>query len=44
MYRVSVALEIPLRELTEVRADMPAAVPSAARPRRAPETSSGSSQ
>ena len=29
LYRVSVALEIPLRELTDVRADKPSAVPSA---------------
>ena len=28
LYRVSVALEIPLRELTDVRADKPSAVPS----------------
>src|SRR6267378_4000279 len=28
LYRVSVALEIPLRELTNVRADKPSAVPS----------------
>jgi XRE family transcriptional regulator, regulator of sulfur utilization len=28
LYRVSVALEIPLRELTAVRADKPSAVPS----------------
>jgi transcriptional regulator with XRE-family HTH domain len=28
LYRVSVALEIPLRELTDVRANKPAAVPS----------------
>ena len=28
LYRVSVALEIPLRELTDVRADTPSAVPS----------------
>src|SRR6267142_1521078 len=29
LYRVSVALEVPLRELTDVRADKPSAVPSA---------------
>ena len=28
LYRVSVALEIPLRELTDVRADKPSTVPS----------------
>jgi transcriptional regulator with XRE-family HTH domain len=28
LYRVSVALRIPLRELTDVRADKPSAVPS----------------
>jgi transcriptional regulator with XRE-family HTH domain len=28
LYRVSVALEIPLRELTDVRANKPSAVPS----------------
>jgi transcriptional regulator with XRE-family HTH domain len=28
LYRVSVALEIPLRELTDVRTDKPSAVPS----------------
>ena len=28
LYHVSVALEIPLRELTDVRADRPAAVPT----------------
>ncbi len=28
LYHVSVALEIPLRELTDVRADQPAAVPT----------------
>src|SRR3989454_12190405 len=28
LYRISVALEIPLRELTDVRADKPSAVPS----------------
>jgi transcriptional regulator with XRE-family HTH domain len=28
LYRVSVALKIPLRELTDVRADKPSAVPS----------------
>src|SRR5207253_10207249 len=28
LYRVSVALEVPLRELTDVRADKPSAVPS----------------
>ena len=28
LYRVSVALEIPLRQLTDVRADTPSAVPS----------------
>src|SRR2546427_9532568 len=28
LYRVSLALEIPLRELTDVRADKPSAVPS----------------
>jgi transcriptional regulator with XRE-family HTH domain len=28
LYHVAVALEIPLRELTDVRADKPAAVPS----------------
>jgi transcriptional regulator with XRE-family HTH domain len=28
LYRVSVALEIPLRELTDVRADKPSAAPS----------------
>src|SRR5947208_15317112 len=28
LYRVSVALEIPLRELTDVRADKPSALPS----------------
>jgi len=31
LYRVSVALEIPLRELTDVRADKPSAVPSESR-------------
>jgi len=28
LYRVSVALEIPLRELTDIRTDKPSAVPS----------------
>ena len=28
LYRVSVALEIPLRQLTDVRADQPSAVPT----------------
>src|SRR5213592_3350864 len=28
LYRVSVALEVPLRDLTDVRADKPSAVPS----------------